>query len=628
MRRGPAGVQGDSTPEAGRPGDSSTGSTYSDRQSSPTLLVCRAKMQSSICCQARPVAGRTQAQRPLARAQPLVVCSAGNPSQKARDTSAKAAPSTNAATLFPSSAAQGRREVSRGGLNWGPGGPGWACASGRDRVGRVGQVAAPVIRRSQALGPPGTDQGGLPAVEPRPETAHPAPLPPAGCAGHPGRHRPQVGGAGRGARASPSSLHSCSRKRSHGPSKLRRSREIRSGGKKGGGKRRRPPPARAPRPEPAPPPPGRRCADVLPPDELSRTVRAVILAGGETKNPLSKYRAMPAVPIGGWEGGCVGRGLAGLGKGRDAAGLAAGGRCMGRCVLQGRPAPTQAQHSAVQRLLPPQRRPSLMPRRFPAPPPPLPPAASSLLMIDVPLNVSLSNVLSPHVVPTSWCTARQASNLRWGCARPRVAPCRPACCPLFTHACAHQRGRPVQAALRLLAWAGARHVMWYTPGARPTLAPAPNPLQKLQIFFAELPQGWDQQDVRAHPVPEPHAEQPRGQLLPARALRRPGQAGARACAAVCAAACVVSVRCCCGGVCSGVCGWCWCGGVTGCKPAIGQGRAGQGREVDEARQIGGGRSGTSRAQVRHRHAAAPALAGPSPCLDLAAEAGQSAVLGV
>lgn len=32
--------------------------------------------------------------------------------------------------------------------------------------------------------------------------------------------------------------------------------------------------------------------------ELSRTVRAVILAGGEVQNPLTRYRAMPAVPLG------------------------------------------------------------------------------------------------------------------------------------------------------------------------------------------------------------------------------------------------------------------------------------------------------------------------------------------
>ncbi|PRW44900.1 glucose-1-phosphate adenylyltransferase [Chlorella sorokiniana] len=31
---------------------------------------------------------------------------------------------------------------------------------------------------------------------------------------------------------------------------------------------------------------------------MSRTVRAVILAGGETKNPLTRHRAMPAVPLG------------------------------------------------------------------------------------------------------------------------------------------------------------------------------------------------------------------------------------------------------------------------------------------------------------------------------------------
>lgn len=34
------------------------------------------------------------------------------------------------------------------------------------------------------------------------------------------------------------------------------------------------------------------------PENLSRTVRAVILAGGETRNPLTRYRAMPAVPLG------------------------------------------------------------------------------------------------------------------------------------------------------------------------------------------------------------------------------------------------------------------------------------------------------------------------------------------
>ncbi|KAL6768126.1 hypothetical protein ACKKBF_B37900 [Auxenochlorella protothecoides x Auxenochlorella symbiontica] len=33
-------------------------------------------------------------------------------------------------------------------------------------------------------------------------------------------------------------------------------------------------------------------------EELSRTVRAVILAGGEAKNPLTRSRAMPAVPLG------------------------------------------------------------------------------------------------------------------------------------------------------------------------------------------------------------------------------------------------------------------------------------------------------------------------------------------
>lgn len=33
-------------------------------------------------------------------------------------------------------------------------------------------------------------------------------------------------------------------------------------------------------------------------EEMSRTVRAVLLAGGETKNPLTRHRAMPAVPLG------------------------------------------------------------------------------------------------------------------------------------------------------------------------------------------------------------------------------------------------------------------------------------------------------------------------------------------
>ena len=31
---------------------------------------------------------------------------------------------------------------------------------------------------------------------------------------------------------------------------------------------------------------------------MSRTVRGVVLAGGETNNPLTKYRAMPALPLG------------------------------------------------------------------------------------------------------------------------------------------------------------------------------------------------------------------------------------------------------------------------------------------------------------------------------------------
>lgn len=33
-------------------------------------------------------------------------------------------------------------------------------------------------------------------------------------------------------------------------------------------------------------------------EDMSATVRAVILAGGETKNPLTRFRAMPAVPLG------------------------------------------------------------------------------------------------------------------------------------------------------------------------------------------------------------------------------------------------------------------------------------------------------------------------------------------
>lgn len=57
------------------------------------------------------------------------------------------------------------------------------------------------------------------------------------------------------------------------------------------------PPIRTPAgPAPCLPP----CSRVPPlnKEEMSRTVRAVILAGGETKSPLTKYRAMPAVPLG------------------------------------------------------------------------------------------------------------------------------------------------------------------------------------------------------------------------------------------------------------------------------------------------------------------------------------------
>jgi ADP-glucose pyrophosphorylase len=31
--------------------------------------------------------------------------------------------------------------------------------------------------------------------------------------------------------------------------------------------------------------------------DVSRTVRAVVLAGGESDNPLARHRAMPSVPI-------------------------------------------------------------------------------------------------------------------------------------------------------------------------------------------------------------------------------------------------------------------------------------------------------------------------------------------
>ena len=44
--------------------------------------------------------------------------------------------------------------------------------------------------------------------------------------------------------------------------------------------------------------PARSPPPSLDPENLSRTVRAVILAGGESRNPLTRYRAMPAVPLG------------------------------------------------------------------------------------------------------------------------------------------------------------------------------------------------------------------------------------------------------------------------------------------------------------------------------------------
>lgn len=52
---------------------------------------------------------------------------------------------------------------------------------------------------------------------------------------------------------------------------------------------RSPPSSSSPSQPPIPP---------ISPDDMSKTVRAVILAGGETTNPLTKHRAMPAVPLG------------------------------------------------------------------------------------------------------------------------------------------------------------------------------------------------------------------------------------------------------------------------------------------------------------------------------------------
>lgn len=54
-------------------------------------------------------------------------------------------------------------------------------------------------------------------------------------------------------------------------------------------------------PKPIPTVPFPPCRPINPSidrEELSRTVRAVILAGGEAKNPLTRSRAMPAVPLG------------------------------------------------------------------------------------------------------------------------------------------------------------------------------------------------------------------------------------------------------------------------------------------------------------------------------------------
>ena len=46
--------------------------------------------------------------------------------------------------------------------------------------------------------------------------------------------------------------------------------------------------------------PGISPADIAPlsKEEMSRTVRGVVLAGGQTNNPLTRHRAMPAVPLG------------------------------------------------------------------------------------------------------------------------------------------------------------------------------------------------------------------------------------------------------------------------------------------------------------------------------------------
>ena len=42
----------------------------------------------------------------------------------------------------------------------------------------------------------------------------------------------------------------------------------------------------------------RKMALLTGPREVGKTTRAIILAGGETNNPLTRYRALPAVPFG------------------------------------------------------------------------------------------------------------------------------------------------------------------------------------------------------------------------------------------------------------------------------------------------------------------------------------------
>lgn len=60
------------------------------------------------------------------------------------------------------------------------------------------------------------------------------------------------------------------------------------------------PPVTREQEEEAAPSPGISPADIAPlsKEEMSRTVRGVVLAGGQTNNPLTRHRAMPAVPLG------------------------------------------------------------------------------------------------------------------------------------------------------------------------------------------------------------------------------------------------------------------------------------------------------------------------------------------